>query len=305
MYFVEVFIFMSENYNSDLTAKKTIKIREILSELPKFCAAYFSYMETQSTSVLTRLNYAYDLRLFFKYLTEHSDNFKNVAVNDFSQEMLNKVTVDDLYGFLDYVSVYENKNSEKVTNHEHGKARKIACIRSFFKYYYKKQVLKENVAQLLDTPKIHEKQIVRLEPNEVADLLDVIESGAGLSPKQIKLHAKTVKRDLAIFTLFLSTGIRVSELVGININDVDFGKNAFKVRRKGGNEAVLYFGEEARKALFDYVEERKSKPDFFPTSPLFVSSQNKRITVRAIQYIVKKYTAACSSINLKSISGYG
>ena len=147
-----------------------------------------------------------------------------------------------------------------------------------------------NPADLVETPKIHEKEIIRLEPNETAELLDVIEKGEKLTEGEKKYFEKNSKRDLAIVTLLLGTGMRVSECVGIDINDIDFDVNGVKITRKGGNEMIVYFGDEVERALKDYLEERKDK-DAKPgnENALFLSIQNKRIGVRSVEKLVKKY----------------
>jgi site-specific recombinase XerD len=287
------------DYQKELLAKKTIKLRELIAELPPFCNTFFIAMESKTT-ILTRVNYAYDLRLFFEFLIHECPAFSGKTMETFTPSDLEKVTVDDLYYFLDYLNLYKDRENKIKENAERGKARKIACLRSFFKHYYKKQIIKNNICTLLDTPKLHEKTIVRLEPNEVADLLDTIESGEGLSEKQKQYHKKSALRDVAIFTLFLTTGIRVSELISINISDVDFASNAFRVVRKGGNASILYFGNETRAALSNYLQQRKSAVDFDVSSPLFISMRGSRLTVRAVENIVKKYTQ--TAVPLKKIS---
>ena len=135
------------------------------------------------------------------------------------------------------------------------------------------------------------KEIIRLEPNEVAELLDFIEScGDGLSNHQRAYYEKTKERDFAIITLLLGTGIRVSECVGLDIEDVDFKNNGIKVLRKGGNEMVVYFGPEVEKALKKYLEVRENiTPLAGHEHALFYSTQRRRIGVQAIENLVKKY----------------
>lgn len=135
--------------------------------------------------------------------------------------------------------------------------RKLACLRTLYRYFYKKESIKTNPASIVDMPKIHEKEIVRLDADEVSVLLDQVELGDKLTKSQQKFHDKTKTRDMAILTLLLGTGMRVSECVGIDINDIDFKNSGIKIRRKGGNETVIYFGEEVENALLDYLEERK------------------------------------------------
>ncbi len=265
------------------------RLKELIKELPDFCADFFMGIES-TTSPLTRLNYAYDLRVFFNFaVTELADyrgkNIKDITISDFNAL---ETTHFELY--LNYLTYY-NKNDDIIENHNTGKARKISALKSFSKYYYKKEQIDANKIALIDSPSIKEKTIVRLEPDEIANLIDASESGDTLSKKQQSYHAKTQKRDTAILTLFLGTGIRVSELVGLNINDVDFKSNAFNVTRKGGNQVTLYFGSEVKSALFEYLEERKAViAETGSENALFLSLQKKRLTQRSIQNLVKKYS---------------
>lgn len=291
----------SPNYHQNLNQKMTLRLREIMKDLPSFTSSFFIAMENTST-ILTRVNYAADLRIFFQFLVREIPSFIGRPVSEITKEDLGKITVDDLYMFLDYLNLYTAPdNDEKfIENHERGKARKVACLRSFFKHYYRKGALDKNICELLDTPKLHEKAIVRLEPDEVANLLDIVESGEQLTEKQKQYHKKNVKRDVAILTLFLTTGIRVSELVSINVDDIDFKNGCFKVTRKGGNQVMLYFDDETAQALSEYLDERKDHGNYELASPLFLSMQGKRMSVRSVELMVKKYARIASP--LKKIS---
>ena len=156
-------------------------------------------------------------------------------------------------------------------------------------------------------PKIHEKEIVRLDADEVSVLLDQVELGDKLTKSQQKFHDKTKTRDMAILTLLLGTGMRVSECVGIDINDIDFKNSGIKIRRKGGNETVIYFGEEVENALLDYLEERKLiVPQDGHENALFLSLQKRRIGVRAVENLVKKYSSLVTKITPHKLrSTYG
>ena len=274
----------------------TQKLRAVLLELPKFAGLYFRAMELQ-TSILTRYGYAIDLRNFFKFCTEQVDTFQGKSPVSLTLEDLDKVTALDIELFLEHMSLYTGDDERERENNERAKARKLSAIRSFFKYYHRQELIKNNPASLVDTPKIHEKAIVRLEANEVADLLDIAEAGNGLSERQKQYHQATKVRDTAILTLFLGTGIRISELVGIDIDDVDFATDAFVVTRKGGNQEMLSFGPEVRNALLAYLEQREAM-EALPGSEnaLFLSMQRKRITARAVENLVKKYARIASPL---------
>lgn len=287
-------------YQDSKNKSYTLKIREVQKELPEFCGEYFRSLSNMNMSVLTRYGYAVDLRGFFRFLTEEVPLFSGSTPLSFTIDDLKKVTSNHIDLYLEYVSVYE-KNDQEISNGENGRARKLAAIRSFFKYYFKHQYLDSNVAALVESPKLHEHAIIRLEPNEVAVLLDQAESGANLTEKQRAFHKNTQLRDIAILTLFLGTGIRISELVGINVNDIDFDNYAFTITRKGGKQDILSFGEEVAGALKDYADQRKNmNPLEGHENAFFLSLQNRRITVRAVENLVKKY--ASSAVPLKKIT---
>ena len=276
---------MADSYYLTRTKQTNEKLKIILEELPSFCKTLFVGIHN-STGPLTRLNYAYDLRLFFDFLS----NELNKTVKDITLEDIKKLTVHDIENFINHISLYENDECKLVENRETGKARKIASIRMMFKYFYKSGDLESNVAALLELPKIHEKAIIRLDVDEVVKLLDEVESGEGLSAKQQQFHELTKVRDIAMLTLFLGTGIRVSECVGLNVSDVDLRNLSIRVTRKGGNQAVLYLSDEVAEALNCYLEQRSGlkgadEPAFF------LSLQGKRISVRAVQNLVKKYSS--------------
>jgi integrase/recombinase XerC len=289
---------MADSYYKEVNNERTWRLREIFKELPPFVRDFFRSIET-TTSALTRLNYAYDLKLFFYYLSSENIKFNGKKPTDISIDDLKKLDLTDLEIYVEYLGLYYKKEKE-IQNSSTGKARKIASLRSFFKYYYKKGVLENNVCALIDMPKIHEKPITRLEPNEIADLLDLIENGEGLTDAQKRYHRKTKKRDLALITFMLLTGLRVSELVGLNIEDINFTNASFKVTRKGGNVVILYFGDEAEKSLMEYLDERKNQKTYALDEPLFLTLQKKRLGVRSVQNLVKKY--ALLAAPLKNIS---
>ncbi|MBQ7265082.1 MAG: tyrosine-type recombinase/integrase [Firmicutes bacterium] len=286
------------NYQTEDDNKAILKIRELLKQLPPMCREVFLSM-ANTTTPKTRLGYAYDLKLFFNYLVTENPKFEGRDVASLNISDLENIKVLDINEYLDYLSYYikEDKGSvTEVTNKENGKSRKLASVRKLFNYFYKQEKLSGNPAEMVDSPKLRQKDIIRLEPNEVAGLLDNIEAGAKLTKGQQRFHGKTALRDLAIVTLLLGTGIRVSELVGIDIQDIDFDKNGLLVRRKGHKEMTVYFGEEVEEALKNYLEIRKLATTL-PGSEnaLFLSLQNKRIGVRSVENLVKKYALTVTS----------
>jgi len=294
------------DYFNEREKKLTLKLRELRDELPDFCEDFFIGIESQ-TSILTRVGYAYDLRIFFNYLLTRIRIFRDYeSIFDFKIEDLEKLTIGNLEAYLEYLSYYEFEGKE-YTNNEKGKARKIAAVRSFYRYYFRHDRISSDIAAKITMPKLHEKEIIRLERPEITKIIDVAENGNGLSEHQRKVQRNTKYRDVAILSLLLGTGIRVSELVGINLTDIDFATNSFTVTRKGGNRAILYFGEDVADSLREYIEterenliNRCEKIELGDTDALFLSLQVKRINVRTVEILVKKYAAEAAP--LKKIS---
>lgn len=277
-----------EKYYNEQDKINILRMREVLDTLPRFCRQFFRGIEP-TTSARTRLGYAYDLRTFFEYLHSQNPSLSSTEVKDFTIDILEKIEREDIEEYLEYLSLYEKQDKE-ITNAEQGKKRKMSALRSMYTYFYKSELISKNTPELVNMPKLHEHEIVRLEPNEVATLLDQVEAGEKLTKSQLKYHGKTKLRDVALLTLLLGTGIRVSECVGIDFNDIDFETNGLRVHRKGGYNTVVYFSDEVRISLLDYIEERKNIiPEEGSVNALFLSLQNKRISVRAVEKLVKKY----------------
>ena len=147
------------------------------------------------------------------------------------------------------------------------------------------------VAELVDMPRLQEKPVTYLEKEEVRDVLQGAETGSSLTKKQYKFSKGQQMRDIAILTLLLNTGIRVSEMVGIDLQDIDWNERRIRVFRMGRKEQYVYFNEPVQEALEDYINyERKSDSD--DLNALFISRKGQRITVRSVERMVKKYTAS-------------
>ena len=272
------------------------KLRILLKELPTFCEMYFRALE-QTKSSRTRLSYAYDLGIFFSFLKESNPTLKNKEVRSFSLSILEVLQASDIEEYLSYLQYYEKDGKERI-NHERGIARKFAALRAFYEYYYKNGLISANPTALVDPPKLHAKNIIRLEPNEVAQLLDTAESGEKLTKAQLRNHKKTKNRDVALLSLLLGTGIRVSECVGLNLTDVNFESNAIRIIRKGGNEDVVFFGDEVAEALQIYLQEDRNQLEPLPghEDALFISLKNQRLTVRSVERLVKKYASLVTTL---------
>ena len=220
-------------YNKQVDENNILLLRDILSELPQYATIAFRGIEN-TTSTRTRLGYARDIKTFYEYLCENNPFFRDKTPLDITTEDLSRLEAEDIEEFLHAMKLY-TKNGRTYTNGEQALKRKLSALRVFFAYLYKNDRISSNAAEKVDMPKIHDKKIIRMEPNEVADFLDNVEYGSGLTERQKKYHEKNKVRDLALLSLMLSTGMRVSECVGIDIRDVDYDNMRIKIVRKRGS----------------------------------------------------------------------
>ncbi len=285
----------NKNYHDEQNKVNTLRMREVLDTLPLFCKQFFRGIQ-EYTSSRTRLAYAYDIRVFFEYMHQNNSHCKCMEIAEFPLSMLDLIKRDDIEEYLDYVTLYQ-KDGKEITNDERGKSRKLATLKSFYNYFFRSESIQTNPAALVPMPKRHDKEIVHLDVDEVAILLDQVEDGTKLTKNQLRYHAKTKVRDIALLTLLLGTGLRVSECVGLDVGDIDFKNNGIRIRRKGGYEAIVYFGDEVSDALHDYLEKRLSMiPLSGHEGALFLSMQNRRLSVRAVENLVKKYAQTVTTL---------
>lgn len=276
-------------YHEQKDIENIKKLRQIIRELPPFCVEYFRGIEPR-TSSRTRIAYAYDLTVFFDFLSKENPVFAKMGRRDIRLEHMDQITVSDLEEYMEFLKYRFNDSNQEITNKERGIMRKIASLKSFYNYFFRIEKLSTNPAALVQLPKLHEKEIIRLDVDEVALLLDEVEQGDNLTEKQKAFHNRTRIRDLALLTVLLGTGIRVSECVGLNLEDVDFKNGGIHIHRKGGKEVTIYFGTEVEESLLDYLDERKAiTPEPGSEEALFLSLQRKRINVRSVENLVKKY----------------
>ncbi len=293
------------SFKEQSDAKRILQIREIIRELPQACSDFIRSIAV-TTGTFTRLAYAIDLRTFFNFLHAERVAFADKPIRLLEDSDLEKLTRNDITAYTEYLTYYlkdtddDSVPNKAFVNHDLSIKRKLCSIRSFYDYLFKNQRISSNVTELVPLPKIHEKPIIRLSRDEMSRILSVSQTGEALSKGQQKFQKITAKRDFAMLSLFLGTGIRVSECVGIDLNDLDMENNAFLVTRKGGNQVVLYFPPEVADALGEYLDERMQiEPLPGHENALFLSLQRKRITQRAVQNLVKKYAAVAAPLKQK------
>ena len=286
---------ISKSYREQVDAKRILQIRSITRELPQACSDYLRAIAV-STGTFTRLAYAIDLNTFFHFLHEERVAFSQKPLVLFNDQDLDQLSQSDLIAYTEYLTYYLKSTDDSsvpnkaFVNHELAIKRKLCSVRSFYDFLFRNKRITSNVTELVPLPKVHEKPIIRLNRNEMIRILELARTGDQMTKQQQKYQKITASRDYAILSLFLGTGIRVSECVGINLSDVDLENNAFIVTRKGGNQVVLYFPPEVAEALAEYLEER-NEIETLPghEEALFLSLQRRRITQRAVQNLVKKY----------------
>lgn len=265
-------------YVTERDIHNTDQLNRVLENLPAFCNAFFLGIE-QTTSPLTRLGYARDLEIFFNFLIQETETFHDYQITDFEKEDLNQIKIDDLELYMSFLTHYK-KSDHDYLNGERGKMRKMSTLRSFFKYFYRRGDLQENIMTKIDLPKIHEKSITRLSDEEVTKMLN---------------EASKNSRDEMIISLFLLSGVRVSELVGLDYQDIDLKNKTFLITRKGGKQTILHMGQQLHDKFTAYF----ANGEWTPTTPIFTKCGH-RLSVRAIENIVKKYAKVAAP--LKKIS---
>ncbi len=292
--------FMSnENYQEHLAAERTERTRKMLQALPASCADFITSI-AMTTSPLTRMAYTIDLGTFCEFAAREIPYYAEKKPSEWTDADIDHFTGRDLRTYADYLTLYFKNETlaedgtppKALRNHECGVMRKLSTLRSYFDFLFKSERISSNIAALVSLPKLHEKPILYLINEEVDRLLSVASDGSALTERQQKFHKLTKTRDVAILMLFLGTGMRVSECVGVNMDDLDFQLNAVLVTRKGGNQVILYYPQEVADALKAYLDERKLiQTDKANENALFLSLQKKRMTQRAVQIMVKKYCA--------------
>ena len=287
-------------YYEEKNIENIKKLRELEKELPRFVTTYFRGIEPYTES-RTRIAYAIDLKTFFEYVKTSNPLYTDKNINEFEFSILTSLEASDIEEYLQHLKYYVTSDGKEMTNSAVGIKRKLSAVRSMYNYFHTHKMINENPTLQVKMPKVHEKNIIRMDEKEVVKFLDTIESGNHLTKNQLIYHKKTKTRDLAITTLLLGTGIRVSECVGLDLNDVDFNHDKINIVRKGGNESFVYFGDEVRRALMNYVRERERMTALSGhEKALFLSNRMQRISVRNVEVLVKKY--ASSVITTKKIT---
>ncbi len=246
---------------------------------PEFLNSFLDYSITiLNKSPNSVKEYNYDLAMFLKYMKIHFNltnetDFANIRIDDFDIATLKRITLEDIHSFISYLAVEQRSKAST-------RARKISTIRVFFKYLtVKAKIIDVNPAQNLETPKLDKRMPKYLTLEDSKKLLNVA----------LQEDVRNKERDFAILTLFLNCGMRLSELVGINIKDIYFDECKMTVIGKGNKERTIYLNKVCMEAIKSYLEVRpKEGIDSKSKDALFLSERRERIARRTVQYTVEK-----------------
>lgn len=287
-----------------------IQCESIEKELPKFLRGYFAYLKG-NVLPMTRLAYLHDIKFFFNYLMEETDLTRAKDLTQITAEDLNGVQAVDVNMFIDYCRNYKVETKNAVYMYENANktlARKKSSVSVLFKYLYRDGLIEKNITDGFDpirVPKPGEKEIKALQDDEVMIMLDAVTSGTGLTAHERSYWEKTRLRDKAILILFLTYGLRLSELQQLNVSSFNFSRGEFKIYRKRGKESIMPLNISATEVVRDYIDRERPHEEKIQdghTDALFLSLQGRRMTERQIRDLVKKYTSI--ALNTSRKAGY-
>lgn len=280
-----------------------LECEKIEEELPRFLRQYFVYLKGNILP-MSRLAYLRDVRFFFNYLINETDLTKANIANDITISEIDNIRASDINLFIDYCRKYTVDEGDSIVVYENSNktlARKKSSISVLFKQLYRDGLIKENITDGFDpirVPKPGEKEIKALQDDEVMIMLDAVTTGSHLTEHEKKYWEKTKLRDKAILVLFLTYGLRLSELEQLNISSFNFSRGDFKIYRKRGKESTMPINRSVEIVVKDYIDNERN-PEASDEEALFLSLQGKRITSRAIRDLVKKYTSIALSTSRK------
>ena len=282
---------------------------EIENQLPKFLRSFFIYLRG-NVLPMSRLNYLRDIKFFCEYLCRETILTEASIPLDIKLSDFQKIKSKDINAFLDYcrhysitkdgvTNIYENTNKTL--------ARKKSSVSVMFKQMYRDELLEKNITDGFDpirVQKASEKEIKALQDDEVMIMLDAVSNGNGLTKRERGYWEKTKLRDKAILMLFLTYGLRLSELWQLNVSSFNFKRGEFKIYRKRGKESIMPLNDSVNAVVLNYLDNERLSDDRVVSGnedALFLSLQGKRMTERQLREMVKKYTA----IALKTTRGAG
>lgn len=280
---------------------KYSNLMNFLSNMPDFVFDYIA-ISYSGDSVNTQIGYGIDIKVFLEFLQKFK--FRDVAnLEDFTPEHMEQVTLRDLNAFTAYLKEYESefttidgKTIKRIRRNDTlGINRKLSGVRGLFSYLYKNDLISQNVTDKIDFKKVHQKMKRPLSTQETIRLLDVIYNGEKYyTGRDLSEYESRKQRDIALFTTYLGTGCRVSEIINIDIDDVSFETSSFIVKRKGGDEQEIFMPVQVENELLLYMEER-IKDEKAKDNAVFISRLGKRMSAQGVEKLLKKY---CQTVGI-------
>lgn len=277
-------------------------------ELPKFLRGYFAYLKS-NVLPMTRLAYLHDVKFFLEYLIAETDLTEADKPSAIRPEDLQEVQAVDVNMFIDYCRKYKVETEKAVYMYENANktlARKKSSVSVLFKYLYRDGLVEKNITDGFDpirVPRPGEKEIKALQDDEVMIMLDAVSAGTGLTDRERIYWEKTKLRDKAILIVFLTYGLRLSELQQLNVSSFNFKRGEFKIYRKRGKESLMPLNKSTTSVILDYIDNERpadEKIEEEHRDALFLSLQGKRMTERQIRELVKKYTSIALSTSRRT-----
>ena len=268
--------------HSETTNHYKDKTRTLLQDMPSYVKDFVREIHND-TSERTQYEYVLDIRHLLEYLAVGKE------LTSITPQRLDDLTKSDFEEYFEKLEHY-SQNGKDAYNGRTSIKRKMSAVRNFFDYMYQEGQIQNNEIRKIPMPKIADKPVVFMDSDEVKRLIKLIKTGDGLSRKQQDYNKIQSTRDLALIFTLLSTGIRVSECAEIDVDDVNMSDASIRIVRKGGDAVLVYFSDEASSYLADWLDYRKNIKGIDDETALFLSSQKRRISVRAIQNLVHKYS---------------
>lgn len=274
--------------------------KSIEEQLPEYLEDFFLYLKS-SVALTTRQAYLEDVLFFFRYLVDHTKLVHSSLVADIPLSDIQAITAKDINRYLgDYCTHYvvdEESSKKIVENQNRSLSRKKSSLSVLFKFLYREDLVEKNITDGFNPIKLPKPQpdaIKRLEIAEVEELLQLVDKGHLFTKKEKAYWEKTKFRDKAIIMLFITYGLRISELQQLNLSSFSFSRMEFKIYRKRGKEVEMPLNYSTKTVIDEYIQlERPKSMELEPehSDALFLSLQKKRMTVRSIRNLIKKYTA--------------
>lgn len=262
------------------------KLINIQNMLPVFCVQFFDE-KTTIRNINTQLSYAYDFIHFFTFVNKKG--IASCTIKEMPLTVLDQITVSDINEYCNYVV---EMSSNKIANRIDGLTglkKKLFVLRSLYGFFYSKRLIKTNPVAQVSIPKIVDKTVKIITDDNKQNLINSECTSTNISKLQEFYLEKTILRDFTIIHLILETGIKIEQVYNLNINDVDFNNNCLSIIRKGNYIDQIFYSNKFTEIIKEYIKFRMKQVDIENSDALFLSRQEKRMGIRSIQKLIKKY----------------